>query len=79
MPNLTIRKLGRVIKRKTSPSTCSDTDSTSLSVRKRVKKVNKLSPRNVIVVSAVDDDSELESPPPIPAWVKDVSNEIFVL
>ena len=33
----------------------------------------------IIVVRTVDDDSEQESPPPIPAWVKDVSDEIFVL
>ena len=79
MPNLTVRKSGRTIKRKTSPSTRSDTDSTSLSIRKRVKKVNKPSPRDIIVVSPLDDDSERESTPPVPAWVKDVSNEIFVL
>ena len=79
MPNLTVRKSGRQIKRKTSPSTRSDTDSTPLSVPKRVKKSKNLNPRDIIVVHTVDDDSERESPPPIPAWVKDVSNEIFVL
>jgi len=79
MPNLTVRKSGRQIKCKTSPSTRSDTDSTPLSVPKRVKKSKNLNPRDIIVVHTVDDDSERESPPPIPAWVKDVSNEIFVL
>lgn len=31
------------------------------------------------MVHTVEDDSDCESPPPIPAWVKDVSNEIFIL
>jgi len=79
MPNLAVRKSGRTIKRKTSPSTRSDTDSTSRSVRKRVKQNPKPPPRDTITVSTVDNDSDSESPPPVPAWVKDVSNEIFVL
>ena len=79
MPNLTVRKSGRQTKRKPSPSTRSDTDSTPLFIPKRVKKSKNPNPRNSIVVRTVDDDSEQESPPPIPAWVKDVSDEIFVL
>jgi hypothetical protein len=79
MPNLTVRKSGRTIKRKTSPSTRSDTDSTSRSFPKRVKKVNNGNRRETIMVHTAEDDSECESPPPIPALVKDVSNEIFVL
>ena len=79
MPNLNVRKSGRQIKHKSSPSTRSDTDSTPLSVPKRVKKSKNPNPRDIIVVRTVDNDSERESPSPIPAWVKDVSNEIFVL
>jgi len=79
MPNLTVRKSGRVIKRKTSPSTHSDTDSTSRSFPKRVKKINKPISNAAITVRTIDDDSERESPPPVLERVKDVSNEIFVL
>ena len=79
MPNLTVRKSGCTVKCKTSPSTHSDTDSTSHSFPKRVKKVNNGNRRETIVVRTAEDDSECESPPPIPVWVKDVSDEIFVL
>ena len=79
MTKLIIRKSGRTIKRKSSPSTRSDTDSTSRSFPKRVRKVNKPILNNTIMVRTADDDSEHESPPPIPAWIKDVSDEIFVL
>jgi len=79
MPNLVVRKSGRTIKRKTSPSTRSDTDSTSRSVPKRVKQKPKPPRRDTITVAAADDDSDSESPLPVPAWVPDVSNEIFVL
>ena len=57
----------------------SDTNSTSNSFPKRVKKVNKSILLNTIVVRAVADVSEHDSPSPVPVWVKDVSNEIFVL
>jgi len=57
----------------------SDTDFTSLSIHKYVKKVNKPSPHNIIAVSAVDENSEHKSPLPILAWVKDVLNKISVL
>ena len=79
MPNLTTRKSGRTIKCKTSPSTRSDTDSTSRSVRKRVKQTPKPPRHDTITIATADDDSDGESPPPVPTWVHDVSNEIFVL
>jgi len=79
MPNLAIRKSDRTIKRKTSPSTRSDTDSTSRSVSKHVKQVPKPPRWDTITVGTADGDSDSESPPPVPAWVMDVSNEIFVL
>ena len=79
MTKLTIRKSGRPIKRKTSPSTRSDTDSTSNSFPKRVKNVNNGVPKNTKAVYTVDDDSDLETPAPAPEPVKDVSDEIFVL
>ena len=79
MTKLTIRKSGHGIKRQLSPSTRSDTDSTSNSILKRIKKVNNRIPKNTKAVYAVDDDSELESPAPVLERVKDVSGEIFVL
>ena len=33
----------------------------------------------MIVVHPADDNSEHDSPPPVPAWVKDVSDEVFAL
>ena len=79
MTKLTIQKSGHPIKHKTSPSTRSDTDSTSNSFPKHVKKVNNGVPKNTKAVYTVDDDSDLETPAPAPEPVKDVSDEIFVL
>ena len=78
-PNLTIEKSGCIIKCKTSPSMHVDTNSTSYSFSKGIRKVTNSIFNNNIVVHTIDNNSKCKCSPPVPAWVKNMLNEIFVL
>ena len=79
MPNLTVRKSGRALKRKPSPTTRSNTTSSIKPTKKRVINHKFIHFNQVDIVDDDDEADDVQVVQEVPAAVQDVSGVIFTV
>ena len=79
MPNLTVRKSGRALKRKPSPTTRSNTTSSIKPTKKRVINRKFIHFNQVDIVDDDDEADDVQVIQEVPAAVQDVSGVIFTV